>query len=407
MATFSYLATDANGRKVKGMISADSVRAARDKLRSDSLRVVSISTAGSAKSSKSFSEFISRGKKRYAGKLTQFVRELATLLQAGIPLSEALASAVEQNTGGFRDTLTIVRDKVNAGLGLADAMAAEPTVFDEMTVGLIRVGEHAGNLDEVCEQIAEFRERSGELRDRVLSALLYPMIVLLVSLGVTVFLMTVVVPMLLVNLVELGRPLPWPTRVLKSLSNLLLNHGFLLVVASCLVFLGMGVWLNTVSGRRKVCQWLLKAPVIGNLSQKQVISRMALVLSSLLRSGVELVDALKIAERSATNVLLREALSEVRQDLEMGRAMRSSFDKHAIFPASVGQIFSLGQQSGQLDKMLERLGKDYDRQAATIATRLTSIVEPVLILSLGIVVGFILFATMLPILEAGNVLSET
>ncbi len=154
------------------------------------------------------------------------VRELATLLQAGIPLLQALDSVIEQSGGRFRESLVVVRDRVAGGESLADALSSEPSVFDEMTVGLIRVGEHAGNLDEVCEQIADFRERSGELKDRVVSALVYPLIVLSISVAVTLFLMTVVVPMLLTNLVELGRPLPWPTRVLKLLSDGLLDHGW-------------------------------------------------------------------------------------------------------------------------------------------------------------------------------------
>jgi type II secretory pathway component PulF len=314
---------------------------------------------------------------------------------------------IEQNHGGFRESLLAARDRVAGGTALAEAMAAEPAVFDEMTVGLIRVGEHAGNLDEVCEQIATFRTRSGDLRDRVMSAMLYPIIVLGISVAVTIFLMTVVVPMLLTNLLELGKPLPWPTRILKWSSDTLLVHGWSLALAIALAGSATALWLVTERGKRWMTSCILITPVAGRLMQRQAISRAALVISSLLRSGVELVDSLRIAERSSTNLLIKDALSEVRRDLEIGHSMQESFARHRIFPATVGQVFSMGQQSGQLDKMLGRLSRDYDRQAGVIAGRLTSVVEPVLILLLGAIVGFIMLATMLPILEAGNVMSAS
>jgi len=405
MATFAYQATNSAGKRLHGVVTADSSRAARDKLRSDGLKVESVTARSETEVGKKTSWGLGK-RTRYAGRLTVAIRELATLLQAGIPLLQGLDSVIDQSRGPFRESLVVVRDRVAGGAGLAEAMASEPTVFDDMTVGLIRVGEHAGNLDEVCEQIAEFRERSGELRDRVLSALIYPIIVLGISIAVTLFLMTVVVPMLLTNLIELDRPLPWPTRVLKVISDTLLQHGWWMAICLGVMSAGGLIWVLTERGKRQSTKWLFAMPVAGTLAQRQAISRVALVISSLLRSGVELVDALRIAERASTNLLVRDALAAVREDLEVGRPMKESFARHRVFPATVAQVFSLGQQSGQLDKMLERLARDYDRQAAVIAGRLTSVVEPILILLLGVIVGFILFATMLPILEAGNVLSS-
>ncbi|WP_145175342.1 type II secretion system F family protein [Rubripirellula lacrimiformis] len=334
------------------------------------------------------------------------IRELATLLQVGVPLLDAIDSVSSQAKRGFRDAMRAVRDQVASGSSLADAMSREAEVFDEMTVGMIRVGEHAGNLDEVCEQVAEFRERSGELKDRVLSALLYPAIVMLVSVGVTIFLMTVVVPMLLQNLTEIGRPLPLPTLVLKWMSDLLLQWGFWIVggvISACFVAVFLG---RTPRGQKAIGDLAFATPILGTLIQKQALSRMSLVVSSLLRSGVELVDALEIAQKSTTNGLLRTALVEMQRDLRFGQDLRDATDRHKIFTRSMGQVFSLGQQSGQLDRMLLRIGMDYDRQAGVLATRITTLIEPLLILVLSVIVGFILFATVLPILEAGNVLAE-
>lgn len=190
------------------------------------------------------------------------------------------------------------------------------------------------------------------------------------------------------------------------ISDGLLSHGWWLALAFAFGAACVAMYLRSDLGRKQGARLVLRLPVAGTLVQRQVLSRMALVVSSLLKSGVELVDALRIAERSANSILLKEALREMRGDLESGRGMIESMRRHTIFSHSVQQVFLLGQQSGKLATMLQRIGKDYDRQAAVLSGRLTSVIEPLLILVLAVIVGFVLFATVLPILEAGNVLGE-
>lgn len=404
MATFAYRVSDKKGKRKRGTITAASGRHARQQLRTQGYAVESITERRSTAPAENSKLSRSRSTK-YRSQLTMSIRELATLLQAGIPLLDALDSVLMQARGGFRDAMLSVRDRVASGESLGSAMSSEQHVFDEMTIGMISVGEHAGNLDEVCEQVAEFRERSGELKDRVISAMLYPAIIFTVSVAVTVFLMTVVVPMLLQNLVEIGRPLPTPTLILKWLSDTLLAYGIWICLAVALVASSFAAYAMTEKGRKRLDETMLSTPVLGTLIQKQALSRMSIVVSTLLRSGVELVDALEIAERSSTNGLLKTALSEMQTDLKNGKNLRDATERHRIISHSMSQVFSLGQQSGQLDKMLLRLGNDYNRQAELLANRLTTIVEPVLLLFLSVMVGFVLFATVLPILEAGNVLA--
>ena len=406
MATYTYRVFDEGGRRRRGTITAATARQAREQLRTNGFRVESVRQRPEAKSDHHGGSLRRRRPTRYRSQLTIAIRELATLLQAGVPLLEAVDSVLTQAKRGFHDAMLSVRDQVASGATLADAMTSEPAVFDQMTVGMIRVGEHAGNLDEVCEQLADFRERSGELKDRVISSLLYPAIILTVSLAVSVFLMTVVVPMLLQNLVEIGRPLPTPTLILKSISDTLLNQGHWIVLACCSMVIAVFLVIRTDWGQAKLDRACLAIPVLGTLIQKQALSRMSLVVSSLLRSGLELVDALEIAENSTSNRPLRKALVEMQSDLRRGHDLRGAVERHPIFTHSMTQVFALGQQSGQLDKMLERLGNDYDRQAGILANRLTTVIEPILIILLSVVVGFILFATVLPILEAGNVLAQ-
>lgn len=402
MSTFTYLGNDRAGRRVKGLVAAESIRAARDRLRLDGIAIRSIQPRADKRSRNYFSTL---RRKRLSAGLTEFLVELATLLQAGVPLLEAMDCSLPQTHPSLQEPLSAIRDSVAGGESLAEAMQREDWLFDDMTIGMIRVGEHAGNLEEILDQIAGFREQSAQLQDRVLSAVLYPAIVFCVSVGVTLFLMTVVVPMLLKNLAELGSQLPWPTRVLKLMSDSLLSHGWWLAALSGLLLAALAAWARTETGKLRLAKCTIRIPILGSLIRKQAIGRTALVVACLLRSGVELVQALRIAAQSCSNIIVRKSLLEATDDIERGLGLKEAIQKHAVFPASVAQIFSLGQQSGQLDSMLQRLGTDYDRQARVLATRAASVAEPILILLLSVMVGFILFATVLPILEAGNVLA--
>ncbi len=403
MSTYQYRGTDAAGRNLRGIIAADTLRAARDRLRESGVVVNRIEERALRSQAGLFSQLKRR---RYSGALTEFLRELSTLLQAGVPLLEAMDCSLPQVRTGLQAPLVALRDRVSTGESLAAAMQQESWLFDDMMIGMVRVGEHAGNLEEVLDQVSTFRENSSQLRDRVLSAVMYPAIVLCVSIAVSLFLMTVVVPMLLKNLEELGSKLPWPTRVLKSLSDLLLGHGWWLILVVAAIAIAALAWTKSNNGHMFVSKVALKIPILGTLIRKQAIGRMSLVIACLLRSGVELVEAFAIAEKSCSNLVIQKSLAQIRTDVQTGIGLKEAVAQHAVFPPAVAQIFALGQQSGQLDSMLDRLGRDYDRHATVLSGRLTAVAEPLLILMLSVVVGFILFATVLPILEAGNVLAQ-
>lgn len=337
-------------------------------------------------------------------KLTGTIRELSTLLGVGVPLVEALDVIQQQHTGAFQTSLLVLRDRLAGGASLAEAMGEQATLFDELTIRMAEVGENAGNLDVVLSQLADFQERALELKDRVTSALLYPMIVLFASCVVSLFLMTVVVPMLLKNLIEANRPLPWPTRVLKFLSDGLLLHGFWVLIGVILIAGSVSWWLASPVGRMWWHGVLLKLPVMGDMARKQAVGRGAMVIAVLMRSGIEFLQAIAIAGRSMKNVVLQRALEQVARDVGRGMEIADSLRMTNLFSPVVIQVFAVGQQTGRLEEMLERLAADFDRQVNSLSGRLASVLEPILILLLSVFVGFILFATILPILEAGNVL---
>jgi type II secretory pathway component PulF len=233
---------------------------------------------------------------------------------------------------------------------------------------------------------------------------MYPALVLLMSMGVGMFLMTIVVPMLLDNLLDAGRPLPWPTRLLKGLSDTIRYQGWWLALVVLCAIAGLVAVLRTNRGRLVWHRLTLRAPLLGPMAQKQEIARVAIIVSTLMKSGIVFLQALETAARSTKNGVIGRALLQGRDAVMAGRDIGDALAPTGVFPPMVIQIFAVGQQSGKLEEMLDRLAETYERQVNSLATRLAAALEPILIVFLSIFVGFILFATILPILEAGNVL---
>ena len=402
MAVYAYKAFDPLANEfsatISGTVPADSPRQARDLLRQRGLTVEHLIQV-ELKKAHGFT-----GSRRDGRRVTAFTRELSTLLGVGTPLSDALETMASQHRGSFRSTLLLLREQVTAGSSLAAAMANQPIVFDDLCINLIEVGEESGTLESSLEQVARFRERRQQLRGKVGTALLYPCFVLATALGVSIFLMTYVVPTILQPLMDQGRPLPLPTRIVKGISDFLVSWGWLLAVVSTVLAISWAVLIRTKRGRWMWDSLLLRLPLIGSLLRKSAVVRIAVIIETLMRSGVVFVRAIRVARGSIRNVVLQDALNRCEEAVSAGRDIAPALQASGAFPPLVVQVFSVGQQSGRLEEMLQRLAKDYDDQVATAAQRLTSILEPVLILILATIVATIALATMLPILEASNVL---
>ena len=401
MTVFLYKATDVRRRAIEGTIAADSPHQAREQLRAQGVRILRLE---SHQAPRRRPGWLRPRAGRYAVRVAGLMRELATLLSAGIPLLESLGSIAGQQKGKVRAALVQLRERVAGGASLAEAMADQPDVFESLCVHMVEVGENSGTLETVLGQWADFRDRSLLLKDRVTTALLYPAFVFLVGTVVAVFLMTVILPMLLESLLEAGKTLPWPTRVAKTVSDVLVSHGWLVLALLIMAAGGVVYGLRTRRGKRWWHIALLHLPLMGVLASKQAISRIAFLIATLTKSGIPFLQAVEITSRSATNVVFGEALEDVAKSIRTGREIGPSLEQSGVFPASVVQIFSVGQESGQLDEMLQRLANDYESQVARVSERLTALLEPVMILVLAAFVGLILFATVLPILEAGNVM---
>ncbi|MEM7456252.1 MAG: type II secretion system F family protein [Planctomycetota bacterium] len=401
MPVFSYRAADKNDLITYGTIAGETPRQARELLRSQGLRIVELSpqSASGAKGATRFSIF----NRDPSGKVAGFASDLSTLLRAGVPLVESLDTLSEQYDHGLRNAVLHLKEDVASGDSLASSLRNQPDIFDALSVKMVEVGENTGELHTVLRQLAGFKRRSTQFKDRVLTALLYPLIIFVVSIGVTIFIMSVVVPMLLENLIDAGKPLPWPTMVLKSLSDTLINHGWWMAVTAICGAIGATFYFKTDAGSRLWYDAINRFPVLGAMNRKQEIAKVSLIISTLMKSGVEFVDAVRIATGTTSNPLLRDALDQCATSVSSGVDIGSSLDA-SFFPPMVVQVYTIGQESGHLEDMLEELAEDFDAQVESVAAKLSTTIEPVLILVLSVFVGFILFATLLPILEAGNVL---
>lgn len=426
MAVFSYQACPVGGNGsasptvLRGTIAADSPRHARELLRERELDVIAVDQVRRSLGLGFLKTGLRKGSWRYESCVVTFVRELSTLLAVGTPMLQALDTAIgpqsaqteqkrlgfsfPRRASGFDSVLLQLRDRVAAGAALSEAMGDHPDVFDDLTLRLVEVGEKSGTLDDVLDKLAGFKERSASFRGRLTNAIIYPAIVLTMAVLVTILLMTFVVPNILKPLVESGRPLPFVTEVVKSLSDTVLGWWWLIGLAVFGVVSLVVALLRSDKGQQKWHRWQLKLPGVGTVVRKQETVRIATVVHTLIDSGVAFLSAIEIAQRTVKNRVFKAALAKIEESVSTGQDIAEAMRETNAFPPTVVQVFALGQASGRLGPMLERLANDYDKQVQQAAQRLTVLLEPVMILILAILIGFIAFATILPVLEAGHVL---
>lgn len=402
MAIYAYKGLDSNRSQTSGTILADSPRHARDNLRVQGVIVQSLKEQKQVASHSNFGLF-QFGTRRARSQWGLGAHELSMLLSAGIPLLEALDTMAGQHRGKFRSCMLQLKERVEAGTSLAAAMSEQSSVFDAASVRIVEVGENAGTLEQVLAEIAEFKLQMHAFKDKLTTSLMYPVFVGCFGIAAMIFLMTWVMPPLLESLQETLPQLPWPTRVAKALSDFLIQFGWQALAILIVLLIGGSLWLRTESGKQLFHRAILKLPVIGPIVLKQSIARAAMIVGLLTRSGVMLTTAVNLAARSTDNSIIKQALLRAEKDMTAGEDIAVSLERSACFPPLAVRFFAVGQESGKLDEMLQKLARDYNMQVSTAASRLTALVEPVLILLLAVAVGFLLLATILPILEAGNV----
>lgn len=401
MPIFEYEALNSSGKLVKGMVDAESARAARAKLRGRGIYPTQIKEESEAENlalrPSPFSLFFRKVKAR---DIVLAFRQLATLAEAGIPLTSALTALVEQlHDPLLKKIFTQVRERVREGNSLADVLALHPQIFPRLFIGLVRAGEASGTLPLSLARWADFSEQQIDMQERMRAAMTYPIFMLIIGLGVLFFLLTFVIPTVTKIFADLGQSLPLPTLVLISISNFFSRYWWILLLGMALFFLLSRRYMQSETGIFFRDRWRLKVPLIGDLHRQLVISRWARTMATLLQGGLPLLSALQIAQEVVGNILFRKALVQTEERVKEGRELSSALQENDLFPALVLEMVAAGEKSGYLEKMLEKIAAHLERETEIEIRRRMSLLEPMMILILGVGVGFIALSILLPILE--------
>jgi general secretion pathway protein F len=405
MPVYDYKGLNAGGASKTGIIDADSPREARLKLRSQNVLVTQITERSQSVrrevGKKKVLDFRRRAKGR--SEVPMYTRQLATLLKAGIPLAQAMAALIEQCSvpdleACFRD----VREKLTQGLGFAEALAYHPAYFSDLYVNMVKAGEASGSLDRVLDRLADYLQRQAQIRNRINAALAYPMVMIMVGVVIVIILMTFVVPRVMIVVERSGQQIPAMTKMLQGVSSFLGTWWWALLAAIVALMLSHRAAMRRAEYRYRVDKFKLRIPVIGDLFKKTAVSRFAVSMSSLLKSGVPVLEALKIVRDIVGNEVLAKVIEDVQKRILEGADIAGPLKKSGVFPPVVGYMIAVGEQSGQLEQMLDQVASAYDEEITVQTQKVTSLLEPLLIVAMALVVGFIVISVMLPILKISD-----
>jgi general secretion pathway protein F len=399
MPVYEYHGLSAEGKKVKGIIDAPTPRMARTKLRSMTIFPVEIreETHIPQKAEDPLAKFFQRVRPQDVSLVT---RQLSTLIEAGSPLVTALDAIIEQTDNhALKKVIAQVREEIKEGRSFADALEQHRKVFTDLYVNMIRAGEESGALEGVLLRLADFTENQILLRNRIRAALAYPIFMTIVGAGVMGFLLTFVIPTVSQVFKEMGHTLPLPTRILMGVSAVFKGYWWGIIGAGILSLVGVRRYLQTPEGALHWDRVKLRLPLFGGIILRGAVARFARTLATLLQGGLPILNSLEIAKTVVNNQLLAQAIEETKLEVREGGGIAPALKRSGLFPSIVTHMIATGEASGNLEKMLSKVADAYEAEVQTKVTALTSILEPAIILVMGLVVGFIVISILLPIFE--------
>ncbi|MHB8317887.1 MAG: type II secretion system F family protein [Acidimicrobiales bacterium] len=398
--TFDYKVRDQSGKLVEGSLEGDSLPLVISRLREMGYLPVSVTEAGS-KGMKTEIVIPGLSDRIKPKEVAMFSRQFATMVDSGLSISRSLAVLSTQMENKYLAAkIREIRDDVESGATLSSALAKHPKVFDNLYVSMIQAGEIGGTIDTVLKSTSEQLEKAVELRRKIKGAMTYPIIVLSV-IGIIVLVMMVAIVPIFKNLFKtLGGTLPGPTQAVIAISNTLLSWKLLVVIAVVVAFIiAFRRWIKTEKGRLIWDGFKLKPPIFGPLAHKAAMTRFASTLSSLLSSGVPVLEALDITANAADNVIVANAVRATKTGVREGKPFAEPMKEHDIFPNLVIQMVEVGEQTGALDEMLQRVADFYSDEVDQTVDNLTSILEPLLVVVMGVVVGSVIISLYLPMFD--------
>jgi general secretion pathway protein F len=409
MPVYHYKGYRNDGGAATGIIDAESPKVARVKLRKVGVFPTDMveqgsAVAGSATGSPGRSTAgIGRSPALSTTDVAMMTRQLATLLVAGLPLVEALGVMVDQaEKKSVKSLMADIREEIRGGASYSAVLERYPREFSQIYVHMVRAGEASGALDQILFRLAEFLEKQLALKHKVTNAVLYPALMLIVGVSVLFFLMTFVVPKITAVFTSMKQALPWPTVVLMTISHFLADYWAVILGGVVLMVWAVRRAMKTEAGQLTADRWLLKIPLIGQVARMVAISRLTSTLATMLASGVQLLDAMDVAKRVMNNRVLEHAVEGARQNIREGETIAEPLKRSGEFPPLVTHMIAVGERSGEMEEMLRRIGQIYDGEVDRVITRFTSLLEPIMILVMGVLVFFIVVAILLPIFEMGQ-----
>ena len=409
MPVFEYTGLTEAGKNVRGIRDAESSKALRQVLRKDGVYLTDAHAAEAGAVVGEQKTGLSRevdipAMLGFTGVSAQDLaiatRQLATLISAGIPLVDALTALVDQiEQPRLKRIMGVVKQKVNEGASLADALREHPKVFSELYVNMIRAGESSGALDVVLVRLADFTESQAQLRNKIIGAMLYPAIMVVVGIAIVSILFVVVIPKVTRIFEDMNVTLPWTTRILIGVSSFARDYWYVVLVAVPAVVFGVRRFVRTPRGRSWWDRTKLGAPIFGELIRMLSLSRFAKTLATLLASGVPLLTAMDIVKNIVSNTLLADVIDKARDAIREGESIAAPLRRSGQFPPLVYHMIAIGERSGQLEEMLQNVARSYEAQVEMRVGALTSLLEPVMIVAMGGGVAFIVFSILMPIMQ--------
>jgi len=402
MALFSYKARSPQGNILAGTMEAGEQRMVVDRLRRQRFIVLEIGEIRT-NALRDLLDSINIFKKRVRQKdQVLFSRQLSTLIGAGVPIVQGLTILLDQiDNPAFKRVIGSVREDIESGTSITEALSRHPTVFSELYVNMVRSGELGGILDVILERLSSYLEAAAALRAKIKSAMVYPAVIALVAAGITTFLLVAVVPAFVKIFEQAGAQLPLPTQILLMVSNFL-RHYIIFVIIGFIVFLvGLRQYYKTEEGSMRIDALLLRLPIFGPLLRKVAVAKFTRTFGTLVKSGVPILQALETVAKTSGNRIIEKAVLAAREAIREGERISEPLKESGVFPPMVTQMVSVGEETGNLDAMLGKIAEFYEQEVDAAVAGLTSLIEPVVIVIMGVIIGAIAVAMYMPMFQMG------
>lgn len=408
MALFEYKALDNQGKTIKGLVEAESTKSARSKLKKNGLYLTDIieknPSGKKGKSSNSESAFASLFGRIKLNDVALFTRQMASLLKANIPVVEALTALIEQTENEkLKTALSLVRQDVNEGSSLAKALSKHSKIFNNVYINMVEAGETSGTLPLVLLRLADFQEAQVRLKNKVSSALMYPVLMMMVSGLLVMAIFTFVMPKIAKIFTAMNKPLPVQTRLMMSISDFMVDYWWLVILSFVFTVIFFFRYIKTTAGRKQWDMFVLKTPVFGPLVRMLAVARFANSMATLLAGGVPILTAMNIVKNIVGNTLIMDAISQARENVTEGQSIADPLKRSQQFPPLVIHMISIGEKTGELPPMLQNVSATYEEQVTAKIDGLTALLEPAMIVGMGIVVALIVWSIFVPLLQLNDI----